>query len=251
MRRLWILLPAICLLAALCACGGGTAQPQTQDMPAALPAESTAPTPASEAIVGDYDFEDGLEMTEAEIAVLDAAYSVVPDLSGLTEEEILARYKAGSGGDGTFSAYEAAMFSPELFEGAEDYPREDGEWTDYDPGDWAPGEDVVAEFDIDWDAEYGDSGRNAAGLPEEYAFLMPEGLRDGDLAMEEDGEFILRLAGRTKDDYSDKVRLAKDAGYTQGANEIDTMGIVMYEASNGQKGITLMFQNGTILASFS
>ena len=253
MKKLLTILLGLCLLAALCACGS---QPQSgQDAPGAQTPGNTD-TPAAENMDGSETgggdaFDDGVEMTAEEIETLETGYTGAPDLSGLTEEEILARYKAGTPDEGAFSTYEAAMFSTELFAGEEAYPREEGEWTDYDPGDWAPGEDIVAEIDVDWDAAYGEEGGQlSSGLPEQYAFLLPDGLRSGDVAMEEDGEFILSLRNRTKDEYEELVQRVKDAGYTQGASELDAMGIVMYEASDGRTGVTLMYQNGTVMASF-
>lgn len=248
MKRFLTILIALCLLAALCACGGDKPAPQGDGQSAANEADQQ---PQQDAPAAESESGESYEMSEAEIASLDGYANGVPDLSGLTEEEIVARYAADMREEGAFNAYEAALFSPELFYGAEADPNEDGEWTAYDPGDWEPGEDIVAQFDIDWDAEYGgESALPSSDLPEEYAWLLPEGMRSGDLAMEEDGEFILSLSGRSKDDYAAIVQRAKEAGYTQNASEIDTMGIVMYEASDGSRSVTIMFQNGKVMVSF-
>lgn len=244
MKKLLTILLAACLLVSLCACGGSGGD-------ASQPEESQPPSAAPEQVNGDQTtFDNVFEMSAEELESASAGYSGVPDLSGLSSEEILERYIAGPG-ESEFTAYESAMFSPELFDGAEDYPRDAGEWTDYDPGDWVPGEDIVAEIEIDWDAEYGEGVPTASDLPEEFAFLLPDGLRSGDVAMEEDGEFILSLPNRTRDEYDETLKLLKDAGYTLGASELDTMGIVMYEASNGTRSVTLLYQGNRIMVSFS
>ena len=248
-RLLLMILLAAFALSALCACGGQPAAPadgKPAEDQAPNPQENAAPTEVPQTTDGEIP-----ELTDEEIEAWETGGTSVPDLGGLTEDEIVSMYLNDTRDEGAFSAYEESLFSPELFSGEEDYPREEGEWTDYDPGDWTPGEDIIAEFDIAWDSETGgETGTPNGGVPEEYAFLLPDGLRDGDIAMEENGEFILSLPNRTKDDYDGMLRLVKDAGYTQGASEIDTMGIVMYEASNGATSLTLMFQNGRILASF-
>ncbi len=244
MKMLLTILIALCLLAALCACGGATAD---------APAENTSQTKESPAPAAEPEntFDNDLEMTAEELELAASGYTGVPDLSGLSSEEILRRYQAGQGVGDEFTAYESAMFSPEIFDGVEDYPREDGEWTDYDPGSWAPGEDIVAEIEIDWDAAYeGESGLPASGLPEEYAFLLPDGLRGEDVAMEEDGEFILSLPNRTRDEYDDLLQRLKDAGYIRNASELDAMGVVMYEASDGVRNVTVMYQGNRIMVSF-
>jgi hypothetical protein len=127
-----------------------------------------------------------------------------------------------------------------------------GEWHDYDPGSWTPGPEVFYDYG---DEEPQDSGGEDGGaqlhseMPEEYAFLLPEGLREGDLAMEEDGTFVLNLKGRSSDDFKAMVKRAKDAGYTKDATEMDMMGISMYEAGNGSETLTLMLQSGALLVS--
>jgi|GEM_PF-4875160 len=100
-------------------------------------------------------------------------------------------------------------------------------------------------------SEGGEDGESGllTSIPAEYAFLLPEGLRPGDVAAENEGSLMLSLPNRTGEDFTAIVERVKNAGYTKDAQEMNMMGIQMYEARNGSKSVTVMFQNGTVIVS--
>jgi hypothetical protein len=95
---------------------------------------------------------------------------------------------------------------------------------------------------------------DTSDLPEELDFLLPDGLREGDFTIEENGTQILNLMDRTKDDYNDMVQRAKDAGFTIDPHELDLYGALMYGASQVRgstlRSVTIMYQDGAIMVTY-
>jgi len=246
------------LLLTLCACGASPAPSATQtpaptDAQPARTQPPAAPEAQPTAAPGNAEAAPGADEGTADPDGLNEFG--LPDLSGFTAGEIWDMYLNPDNwdeavltmADGSFDFDDAEPYAdPEV---DPDYSFDLGDWRDYDPGDWAPGPDEITQID-------GGTPDNTGGalpgseLPEEYAFLMPEGLRDGDLAVEEDGMFLLNLPDRGEADYAEMVQRAADAGYSQNVQNMDLMGMKMYEAGNGSRTITILLQSGTIMVSF-
>ncbi len=247
MKRLLTVLLAAVLLTALCGCG------QNDAGPASKPSQQSASQPqASDIVKTGEEAENWDGLNEFGL----------PDLSGYTTEELWDMYEHPENWDSDTLDQCDSDIGPdeeEPYSDSEtdaDYVFDLGEWHDYDPGDWAPGPEQFFDYDDadqapadDYDSEDTDASLYSE-IPEKYAFLLPDGMRNGDTAMEEDGTFVLSLQDRGSDDFKAMVKRLKDAGYTKDANEMDIMGISMYEAGNGSETVTIMLQNGAILASF-
>ena len=267
MKKLFAFLLTAALLLALCACGSSPAPAATEppDTPqntaapsgaAAQPAQTAAPAetqPAEAPEAGGETPAEGEDVSDDDGL---NEYGL-PDLSAYTAEEIWDMYLHPENWDESVLTMadsnfefgeEEAWVDPEV---DPDYSFDLGDWHDYDPGGWTPGPDEVMEYDTSGLAG-GDTPAlpNGAGLPEEYAFLLPEGLRDDDMAMEDEGVFALSLPGRSAEDFEAMTERAKDAGYTRNVQELNMMGILMYEADNGSDHLTVMLQNGTLMATF-
>ena len=263
MKKLLSILLTVAVLFVLCACGSApapaqTAAPQpTQVQPAATPAAQTpapadAPAPAEtpEADVtaseDDADVGDGLN-----------EYGL-PDLSGFTAEEIWDMYQHPENwdasvltmADSNFDFDDAAPYADE--ENDPDYVFDLGEWHDYDPGDWTPGPDEITQIETDLSGPDGDDTPgipSGSDLPEEYAFLLPEGLRDGDAAMRDGGAFAMNLPGRTQEEFEALKEAAKAAGYTAVLTDMSVSGMQVYEVSDGSKTISMIYRSGTVVVS--
>lgn len=259
MKKPFAFLLTAALLLALCACGSPNTPAETVAPPSG---ETQTPAPSQPAETP----EDGADVliTGEEAQYADGLNDFgLPDLSAFTAEEIWDMYIHPENWDeavltmtdGTFDFDDSEPYvDPDI--GA-DYVFDLGEWHDYDPGDWTPGPDEVGEIEIDWPEPAGTGGGSGAvpgmpggELPEAYAFLLPDGLRDGDMAMEEDGVFMLNLQGRDADDYETIVQAAADAGYTGDAQDVNVAGMRMYTAGNGSETITVLLQNGAVMVTF-
>ncbi len=262
MKKLFGLLLTAALLLTLCACGSSPAPAQTQTpaptAAAAQPGTETQPPSAGAPEAGD------ALITGEEAQNADGLNEFgLPDLSMYTAEEIWDMYLHPENWDESVLTMTDGDFEfgePEPYSDPEvdpDYVFDLGEWHDYDPGDWTPGPDEAGEYEIDW-SELGETGGEsgelpslpASELPAEYAFLLPEGLRDGDMAVEEDGMFMLSLPGRSVEEYEAVVQAAKDAGYVRDAQDVNATGMQMFTAGNGSETVTIMFQNGSVMVSF-
>jgi len=259
MKKMISILLAALMLTMLCGCGAKNG-PSSQTAPgAAQPTQSGAEgTQSQDGQSAPQASDSGIVKTGEEAENWDGLDVFgLPDLSGFTTEELWDMYVHPENWDSEtlqlcdsdlVYAEEEPYSDPEV----EDYVFDLGEWHDYDPGSWTPGPEVF--YDYGDEEPQGSGGEDGgaqlhSGLPDEYAFLLPEGLREGDLAMEEDGTFVLNLKGRSADDFKAMVKRAKDAGYTKDATEMDMMGISMYEAGNGSETLTLMLQSGALLVS--
>jgi|GEM_PF-4755209 len=246
MKKLLSVLMALVLAAALCACAKAPAAPH---------AEETAPQPAVSEPAPAPDAVDAEESVDAD----ELNEFGLPDLSGFTAEEIWDMYVHPENWDReTLELCDSDFYEPEEEPYADseidpDYVFDLGEWHDYDPGDWEPRPDEILDPGSGEtpNAAGAETGAPAAGeLPEQYAFLLPEGLKSGDTAMEQDGVFLVNLPGRDDADFDDVVRRLKEAGYTKNAQSMDMMGMKLFEASNGSGNVTVMLQNGTLMISF-
>ncbi len=244
MKKLFALLLAAALLLTLCACGSSPAPAQTQ------PPE----TDGGALITGEAAQDaDGLN-----------EYGL-PDLSMYSAEEIWDMYLHPENWDAsvlTLTDGDFAFGDPEPYSDPEvdpDYVFDLGDWHDYDPGDWTPGPDEAGAFD--W-SEFGETGGEGgetpvlptgAELPEECAFLLPDGLRDGDFTLREGDALILNLLDRSAADFDAMVQRAKDAGYTIDPHEMDLYGSKVYSASLIQgytaKSVAIMLQSGAIMVT--
>lgn len=269
MKKLFGLLLTAALLLTLCACGSAPAPAQTQPpAPAQTPApaataEQPAQTPAP-AETQPPETDGGALITGEAAQNADGLNEFgLPDLSMYSAEEIWDMYLHPENWDeavltltdGDFEFGDPAPYSdPEV---DADYVFDLGEWHDYDPGDWTPGPDEAGAFDwSEFDAPDGEIGElpglpSGAALPEKYAFLLPDGLRDGDMAMEEDGMFMLNLPDRSSEAYAAIVQAARDAGYARDAQETNVMGMQMFTAGNGSETITIIFRDGAVMVSFA
>lgn len=265
MKRILSLLAILAMTAALCACGG-SAEPSGAPQPGSSDAAGIAGSTAEAAgiLTGDEaEAADGLDDFG------------LPDVSSFTVEEIWDMYEHPENwdpailamfDDGFSVSYEdAGLEAPQVSVDPElgtEYRPGSGEWHDYDPGDWEPGPDETAAIEIDpsqmddgheeWSGasgEYPSDELPANRIPEEYSFLLPEGLKDGDTALEADGSFMMNLPGRGSADFDAIVGRAQAAGYTQDAEKTDIMGIKVYSASDGSSQINVVLQGGSLMVT--
>ena len=137
-----------------------------------------------------------------------------------------------------------------------DYVFDIGDWHDYNTGNWTPGPDWTAEFDIDWsafDEEIGEYDPSILVLPEEYAFLVPGGLRSGDMAINDEDGLNISLQNRNAEEYADVVQAAQNGGYSidaQSQNLPMMGGLQSYSANNGIETINIVYQNNCVMISF-
>ena len=182
----------------------------------------------------------------------------LPDLSFYTVEQIVDMYVNPDNWsasvlyatDGYFSYDEDEVYSDSDID--EDYVFAFGEWVDYDPGTWTPGPDEITQFDIDW-SDFEDPGEYTPPsneLPAEYSFLVPGGVRSGDMVINDEDGLNISLKSRTADEYNAIVQAAQSHGYTIDANSGSFGGMQYFEASNGTEEISIVFQNGSVMISF-
>ncbi len=268
-----VLMTALMLLA-LCACKSADKPdetlPEAPGSEAAQPAD-TVPAPPSPADaapepVQTPDAGEPADEAEEEYPGELNDYGL-PDLSCYTAEEIWDMLQHPEDYDSAVldqcdSGFEWDEDAPPHYdeEFSADYVADLGQWQDYDPGDWVPGPDEKA--DVEFDAgQFSGEGESADGgmpdtsdLPEELDFLLPDGLREGDFTIEENGTQILNLMDRTRDDYNDMVQRAKDAGFTIDPHELDLYGALMYGASQVRgstlRSVTIMYQDGAIMVTY-
>lgn len=183
----------------------------------------------------------------------------LPDLSRYSIEQIWNMYEQPEKwdvsvldmADTSFDFDESEPYSDPEYP---DYVFDLGDWHDYDTGTWTPGPDWTAEFDIDWsafDEEMGEYDPSVLVLPDEYAFLVPGGVRSGDMVINDEDGLQISLQNRTANEYADIVNAAKDHGYTIDAEthdeEVPMMGRMRsYSANNGTKEISIAYQNSSV-----
>lgn len=150
--------------------------------------------------------------------------------------------------DGTFAFEETEedYSDPEI---DEDYIFGFCEWADYDPGDWTPAAEEYTQFDIDWSGEGEDYDPSVLTLPEEYSFLVPGGVRSGDVVINDEDGLNISLSNRTADEYAAVVQAVKDHGYTEDASSGSFGGLQYYSAGNGTEEINISYQNSTVYIS--
>ena len=146
-----------------------------------------------------------------------------------------------------FSEEEDVYSDPDI---NEDYYFEFSDWHDYDPGTWTPGAEEFTEFDIDW-SEFDDSGYTPPqdALPAEYAFLVPGGLRENDVVINDEDGLSISLKGRTSEEYAAVVQAAINGGYTQDADS-NEMIMPYYSANNGIETINIAYYQGSVMITF-
>jgi hypothetical protein len=253
MKRILSVILIAALLAALCVGLGGCSKTPAGPQSPGKPSGNGDPAPvyvADQTVDSETSDEpaDGLNV-----------YGL-PDLSGYSAEEIWDMYVHPENWDrAVLDQCDSDLFPADdqvrVEEEIPDYVFDLGDWEDYDPGDWEPGPDEKMDYgdaiegpEGSEDGEDGESGL-LTSIPAEYAFLLPEGLRTGDVAAENEGSLMLSLPNRTGEDFAAIVERVKNAGYTKDAQEMNMMGIQMYEARNGSKSVSVMFQNGTVIVS--
>lgn len=181
----------------------------------------------------------------------------LPDLSRYSIEQIWNMYEQPEKwdvsvlymADTSFDFDESEPYSDPEYP---DYVFDLGDWHDYDTGNWTPGPDWTAEFDIDW-SDFEDPGEYTPPsneLPAEYAFLVPGGVRSGDMVINDEDGLNISLKSRTADEYNAIVQAAQSHGYTIDANSGSFGGMQYFEASNGTEEISIVFQNGSVMISF-
>lgn len=185
----------------------------------------------------------------------------LPDLSRYSIEQIWNMYEQPEKwdvsvldmADTSFDFDESEPYSDPEYP---DYVFDLGDWHDYDTGNWTPGPDWTAEFDIDWsafDEEMGEYDPSVLVLPEAYAFLVPGGLRSGDMAINDEDGLNISLQNRTAEEYEEIVQAAQNRGYTinaQSQNLAIMGGLQTYSANNGTETINIIYQNNCVMISF-
>ena len=186
----------------------------------------------------------------------------LPDLSRYSIEQIWNMYEQPEKwdvsvldmADTSFDFDESEPYSDPEYP---DYVFDLGDWHDYDTGNWTPGPDWTAEFDIDWsafDEEMGEYTPPSNELPQQYAFLVPGGIRSGDMVMEdEEAGLSISLQNRTAEEYAAVVQAAQGGGYTinaQSQNLAIMGGLQTYSANNGTETINIIYQNNCVMISF-
>ncbi len=185
----------------------------------------------------------------------------LPDLSRYSIEQIWNMYEQPEKwdvsvldmADTSFDFDESEPYSDPEYP---DYVFDLGDWHDYNTGDWTPGPDWTAEFDIDWsafDEEMGEYDPSVLVLPEEYAFLVPGGVRSGDMVINDEDGLNISLQNRTAEEYAAVVQAAQGGGYTINANSQNLPmmgGLQTYSANNGIETINIVYQNNCVMISF-
>ena len=185
----------------------------------------------------------------------------LPDLSRYSIEQIWNMYEQPEKwdvsvldmADTSFDFDESEPYSDPEYP---DYVFDLGDWHDYDTGNWTPGPDWTAEFDIDWsafDEEMGEYDPSVLVLPEEYAFLVPGGVRSGDMVINDEDGLNISLQNRTAEEYAAVVQAAQGGGYTINANSQNLPmigGLQTYSANNGIETINIVYQNNCVMISF-
>ena len=185
----------------------------------------------------------------------------LPDLSRYSIEQIWNMYEEPEKwdvsilnmADTSFDFDESEPYSDPEYP---DYVFDLGDWHDYDTGDWTPGPDWTAEFDVDWsafDEEMGEYDPSVLVLPEEYAFLVPGGVRSGDMVINDEDGLNISLQNRTAEEYAAVVQAAQGGGYTINANSQNLPmmgGLQTYSANNGIETINIVYQNNCVMISF-
>lgn len=185
----------------------------------------------------------------------------LPDLSRYSIEQIWNMYEQPEKwdvsvldmADTSFDFDESEPYSDPEYP---DYVFDLGDWHDYNTGDWTPGPDWTAEFDIDWsafDEEMGEYDPSVLVLPEEYAFLVPGGVRSGDMVINDEDGLNISLQNRTAEEYATVVQAAQGGGYTINANSQNLPmmgGLQTYSANNGIETINIVYQNNCVMITF-
>jgi hypothetical protein len=253
MKRILSVILTAALLAALCVGLGGCSKTPAGPQSPGKPSGNGDPEPV---YVDDQTVDSE---TSDEPADGLNVYGL-PDLSGYSAEEIWDMYVHPENWDrAVLDLCDGDLFPADdqvrVEEEIPDYVFDLGDWEDYDPGDWEPGPDEKMDYGDAIEgpegSEGGEDGESGllTSIPAEYAFLLPEGLRTGDVAAENEGSLMLSLPNRTGEDFAAIVERVKNAGYTKDAQEMNMMGIQMYEARNGSKSVSVMLQNGTVIVS--
>ena len=185
----------------------------------------------------------------------------LPDLSRYSIEQIWNMYEQPEKwdvsvldmADTSFDFDESEPYSDPEYP---DYVFNLGDWHDYDTGTWTPGPDWTAEFDIDWsafDEEMGEYDPSVLVLPDEYAFLVPGGVRSGDMVINDEDGLDISLQNRTAEEYAAVVQAAQNGGYNynQNSQNLPMMGgLQSYSANNGIETINIVYQNNCVMISF-
>lgn len=181
----------------------------------------------------------------------------LPDLSTYTLEQLVDMYLHPENWsvsvlyltDSSFSLDEEVYSEPEV---DEEYVFDLGEWHDYDPGTWTPGPDEITEFDVDW-SDFEDPGEytpSSNELPTEYAFLVPGGIRTGDMVINDEDGLSISLKSRTTEEYNAIVQAARSHGYAIDEDNGSWGDMLFFEASNGTEKISIAYQNSSVLILF-
>ncbi|MBO6011696.1 MAG: hypothetical protein J6P71_07860 [Oscillospiraceae bacterium] len=124
-------------------------------------------------------------------------------------------------------------------------PEELAEWIDEQEGDIGAILSGLQGMELDIGHAPGEYGATVDFLPEEYGFLFPDGLREGDFVTVATDGYNVTLVGRTPADFDGLVSLAEADGYT-GRKTDEIMGISVYEGYKGAYVLEMLYSAGTI-----
>ncbi|MBR6084987.1 MAG: hypothetical protein IKP61_05175 [Spirochaetales bacterium] len=241
MKKRFIVLYIIVLILMICACNSSPESSQT-------PSTEPAPWHGGALDLNDPYYADGLN-----------DYGL-PDLSRYSADQIWDMFTHPENwtasvlnmADTTFDFAEEEEYSdPEI---DEEYVFDLGEWHDYPSGSWTSGDEEYTEFDVDW-SELDNSGEydpSVLVLPEEYAFLVPGGIRSGDFVINDEDGLNISLNNRTSEEYAAVVQAAQSHGYTIDPETINMpmIGLQSFSAGNGTEIISIVYQNGNVMITF-
>ena len=124
-------------------------------------------------------------------------------------------------------------------------PEELDEWVDEQGGDIGAILSGLQGMELDLGHAPGEYGKTVDFLPEEYEFLFPDGLREGDFVTEATDGYNVTLVGRTPQDFDELVSLAEADGYV-GRKTDGIMGISVYEGYKGAYVLEMLYSAGTV-----
>ncbi len=257
MKKLCVILLAFALVFMLCAC---------KTLPWSEPSEIQTQTQSqseseSQSLLQTHN--SAVSLKEGVLDINDPYYADglndygLPDLSRFSADQIWDMYvhpenwspDVLSMADSTFDFDESGVYSDTEVD--PQYTFDLGEWHDYNPGNWTPGPEEITEFDID-DSEFDDNGGYDPSiliLPEEYAFLVPGGLRPEDIVVNDKDGLNIALKNRTSEEYAAIVQAARDHGYTRNA-ESNSYFMPYYTAGNGKEVIAIAYYQKSVMISF-
>ena len=118
-------------------------------------------------------------------------------------------------------------------------------WIDEQEGDIGAILSGLQGIQLDLTHAPGEFGDTVDYLPEEFSFLFPDGLREGDFVTEATDGYNVSLFNRTPEEYDELIRLAEAAGY-EGRRTDAGLGISIYEGYRGPYVLEMLYSAGTV-----